>query len=116
MSTEKQLQCGASVFWRLRIRYYQYNDGRSNNGSFRRAITFSDETEAIRVRDAIQKAIETGGGKAHVGMDDGDPELPDYIPGGCGGFYTWVALFRVDEHESPLGQLCALTQPGEPTK
>lgn len=92
----------STVFWRLRVGYYQYNDGSSNNGSFNRAIRFDNEAEAIRVRDTIQGDIAAG--KANVGMEDSDPELPDYIPGCCGGYYKWASLYRVDENESPLGQ------------
>jgi hypothetical protein len=91
-----------STFWRLRVGFYQYNDGSSNNGSFARAVHFTNEAEAVRVRDAIQKAIEAG--NAHVGMEDSDPDLPDYIPGCCGGYYKWVALYRVNENESPVGK------------
>ena len=86
------------IFYRLRLRYYQYNDGSSNNGYFNRAIEFDNKEEAIKIRDIINKAIEANEGRASVGQENDDIDFPDYIPGCCGGFYTSVKLFSVCEN------------------
>lgn len=91
-----------STYYRLKVRFYQYNDGSSNNGHFRRTVEFDNEAEAVRVRDIIAKAITDG--RATVGFPDSDENVPDYIPGCCGGYYTSVELFKVDETVSPLGK------------
>ncbi len=75
-----------TTFFRLKVFFYQYNDGSANNGHYWRYVDFNTKDEADREKRLIDNAIKKKA--ADVGMSDSDDTLPDYIYGCCGGYYT----------------------------
>lgn len=56
---------GEKTEYAVRFRYYQYNDGRANNGHIRDEITFESEAEAIGLYEQLAAWLKDGADTSH---------------------------------------------------
>ena len=76
----------------IKYKYYQYNSGQSDSGTYIRKLEFSDKNEAFSVYQKFQKYLNN----QLIGEDKKDLEY-DYIP--YSGYFTEAKLFFIQETE-----------------
>lgn len=82
-----------NISYEVRYRYYQYNDGRSNNGTYDSSVVVNSKDKAVELARRIN---ESALAHKQEKYDDMDYELMDeLIP--CGGYLISAKVYEVQK-------------------
>lgn len=87
-----------NIFYEVYYRYYQYNDGSANNGTFTDCTAFDSIEDANTLADKIDNYDS-------LGEEGRDKLVGDLIPGGCGGYFIGKArILKVTRKEEEISR------------